>query len=123
MDIRARAKYEVVIVIIIVVLAVALSIGLYAGRTKIYNGKRLINELQGMRTAVQLYITLNHSVPPSLETLAKSTFDAGDETQRPYIENLPINDKGEVIDPFGHPYKYNPQKGYVYSTTPGYENW
>ena len=123
MDIRGRAKYETVIITIIVVLAIALSVGLYSGRAKIHNGKRLINELQGLRTGIELYMMLNKSIPPSLETLAKSTYDAGDGTQRPYIENLPTNDKGQVIDPFGHPYDYDPKTGYVYSTAPGYQNW
>ena len=123
MNARGRAKYEIVIVVIIVVLAVALAMGLYAGRTKIHNGKRLVNELQGLRTGVELYMTLNRSIPSNLETLAKSTYDSGDGTQRPYIENLPTNEKGQIIDPFGHPYKYDPKTGYVCSTTPGYQTW
>jgi type II secretory pathway pseudopilin PulG len=123
MNVMGRAKYEIVIVVIIVVLAVALAMGLYAGRTKIHNGKRLVNELQAMRTGIELYMTLNRSVPPTLETLAKSTYDSGDGTQRPYLENIPIGGKGKMMDPFGHPYKYDSKTGYVCSTTPGYQNW
>ena len=86
MNERGRAKYEIVIVVIVVALVIAIAAGLYAMRTKVFNGKRMIAELSALRSSVSLYMTINKDQPPNLETLFKSTYDAGGGAKRPYVQ-------------------------------------
>lgn len=122
MNVRGRAKYEVVIVAIVVLLAIAIAVGLYAGRSKVHNGKRMIAELSAIRSAVSLYTTTNKALPPNLEVLTKTTYDAGG-SKRAYLEKMKANAEGKLIDPFGKPYAYNMKRGLVASTSPGYGEW
>lgn len=122
MDVRGRAKYEIVVVVIVVLLAIAVAVGLYAGRSKVYNGKRMITELSAIRAAVTLYADTNKAMPPNLETLMKSTYDVAG-ANRPYLESIQINAEGKLIDPFGKSYVYDAKRGMVSSASPGYEKW
>jgi len=123
MNVRGRAKYEIVIVVIIVLLAIAVAAGLYAARTKVLNGKRMISELSTIRAAVMIYANVNKTMPLNLEILFKSSYDAGGGMKRPYLESIKTNQKGEPIDPFGKSYVYDAKRGLVYSGSPGYEKW
>lgn len=123
MDAKGRAKYEIFVVVIVVLLAVAVAVGLFAERSKVHNGKRMIAELSAIRSAVSLYAVVNKEMPPSLETLAKSTFDAGNGTKRPYLEKMTVDTSGKLVDPFGKPYNYDSKRGLVVSSSKGYESW
>lgn len=118
-----RPRYESVIVVIVVILVLVLSMGLYAGRIKIQNGRLLKNELQAMRTAVELHIMRERTLPPDLKTLMKLTYIDGEGQPRPYLDKIFENSTGQLIDPFGNPYRYDPRTGRVYTTTRGYKNW
>ena len=123
MNVKGRAKYEIFVVVIVVLLAVAVAVGLYAERSKVYNGKRMIAELSAIRSAVSLYAAVNKTMPPNLETLAKSTFDAGGGKTRPYLEKMNMDTSGKLVDPFGKPYSYDQKRGLVVSSSKGYEKW
>lgn len=122
MNVKGRAKYEIVVIVIVVLLAVAVAVGLYAGRSKVFNGKRMITELSAIRAAVTLYANMNKALPPSLDTLAKATYDVNGK-QQSYVQNIKTNAEGKLIDPFGKPYSYDPKRGLVSSSSPGYEKW
>jgi type II secretory pathway pseudopilin PulG len=122
MDVRGRAKYEIVVVVIVVLLAIAVAIGLYAGRSKVHNDKLVINELSAIRSAVTLYADVNKAMPPNLETLTKSTYDVAG-ANRPYLDSIKTNAEGKLVDPFGKPFVYDAKRGLVSSTSPGYEKW
>lgn len=122
MNVSGRAKYEVVIVAIVVLLAIAIAVGLYAGRSKVHNGKQMIAELSAIRSAVSLYTTTNRALPPNLEILTKATYDAAG-VARPYLEKMHTNAEGKLVDPFGKPYSYDTKRGLVASTSPGYGEW
>lgn len=122
MNVRGRAKYEIVVVVIVVLLAIAVAVGLYAGRSKVHNGKRVINELSAIRAAVTLYADVNKAMPPNLETLTKATYDAVG-AKRPYLEKIKTDAQGKLVDPFGKPYAYDAKRGMVSSASPGYEKW
>lgn len=120
---RRPAKYEILIVSAVVILSVVLAAGLYSGRTRIYNSKCLINELQSMRQAVENYARINKVFPPDLNMLMKSTYEPSAGVKRPYLEKIASDRKGRPLDPFGNLYAYEPDKGLVHSQTPGYESW
>jgi len=123
MNEKGRAKYEIVVVVIVVALAIAVTAGLYASRSKVFNGKRMIAELSALRSGVALYMTVNKTQPPDLETLLKSTYNAGGGAKRPYVENITANAQGKPVDPFGKPYLYDAKRGLVSSASSGYEKW
>jgi len=117
------AKYEILIVSAVVILSVVLAAGLYSGRTKVYNRKCLINELQSMRQAVENYAMINKAFPPDLNTLMKSAYEPSVGEKRPYLEKIASDKRGRPLDPFGNLYVYDPEKGLVHSQTRGYESW
>ena len=63
----------------------------------------------------------------NLNELATATFHfPGENVQRKYLDYRIQKDgkrSNELIDPFGNPYSYNPQKGWVRSMTKQYEYW
>ena len=121
--IRGRSTLEIVIIIVIVALVVTVSIGIYAGNNRLNKSKALISELQAMRTGIMLYSKINGSTPPSLDVLAKEVYASDNGRDYKFISKVHRNSKGEIIDPFGHAYSYSPSKGWVNSTTKGFERW
>lgn len=122
MNVRGRAKYEIVVVVIVVLLAIAVAVGLYAGRSKVNSSKLVISELSAMRAAVTLYADTNKALPPNLLALVKSTYETGG-VRRPYLEKIKTNAEGVPIDPFGKPFAYDAKRGTVSCASPGYQNW
>lgn len=119
---RKRSTYEVVIVVLVVGLSVALAFGLFSGRNKVNKGRLLMNELSMFRSAISLYNMTNHKYPQSLEELATSTYEV-DLQKRPYVEFIHRSESGNVIDPFGNPYIYEKNSGWISSTSKGYTQW
>lgn len=119
---RKRPTYEIVIVTAIVLLTVALSIGLYSARSRVIKGNLLVSELANLRAAILLYHRLNRATPPDLAALVSTNYEIG-ESKQPYLERLPADSGGELRDPFGGAYRYDPKTGWVSSTTRGYERW
>lgn len=122
MEKKKRATYEVLIVVVVVGLCLVLGLGLYAKRVKVAKGKLLIQELGALRASITQYRILNQKYPASLEDLAKSTFDTG-KGKRLYVEKVQKNSNGKLVDPFGTQYRYDLAKGWVSSTSSGYEKW
>jgi len=121
--IRGRSTLEVIIVVVLVSLVVVLSVGIYAGHNKLNKSKALISELQSMRMGIMLYKKINDANPPSLDVLAKEVYASGGGREHHYLMKVHRNGEGVIIDPFGQAYAYLPKKGWVHSTTKGYEGW
>lgn len=117
-----RSAYEIVLVIVVVVLSVALGIGLYSGRDKVARSKVLIQELAMIRSAVTQFKLVNKKMPESLEELASATYAAGGD-KRGYLSGVARSKDGAIVDPFGNPYRYDSKRGWVDSTTEGFERW
>ena len=117
-----RSPFEVLVVVVVVALTIVLGASLYAGRTKIEKSNMLINEMSGLRSALLLYKIVNHKNAPDLAMLATTDYNMGG-VERPYIEHVPMNASGKIIDPFGNPYLYDPKSGWVSSSTQGCERW
>ena len=121
---KPRARYEWVIIAVVLVAALVVAFGIYNKRDNLNKGKILISELENIRSAVRMYKTMNKANPPSLEALAKLnySFEPG-QPGKPYLSSGMFNSKGEALDPFGHPYKYDTKTGWVVSTSKGFEKW
>ncbi len=119
---RKRAPYEYAVIVIVVVLTVVLSVGLYARRERVRRGQLLVQELSTLRAGVQLYRLLNDRMPQSLQQLAAESYPF-EGHPRPYLQRLPRDADGRFVDPFGNPYRYDPQRGWVHSVTEGFTEW
>lgn len=103
-------------------LGLALLIPWYqASHRRIVAETLLRNQLQGLRTAVQIYLLLNKSNPPHLLAAADGASAKGtsllDDLQ------LTADAKGNLLDPFGQPFEYDRQSGWARSTTEKYREW
>lgn len=117
-----RSMCEVVIVVIVAVLSVIMGMGLYSGRAKLVRSELLSRELSMLRTSITLYKTINHRNPKGIGVLAGESYNTDGES-RSYINHIPGGQGGVAIDPFGNPYLYDPETGWVRSQTLGYEYW
>jgi hypothetical protein len=121
--IRGRSTLEIIIIVVLVSLVVVLSVGIYAGHNKLNKSKALISELQAMRMGIMLYKKISDTNPPSLDMLAKEVYASGGGRTHHYLLKVHRNASGAIVDPFGHPYVYLSNKGWVHSATKGFENW
>ncbi|PIR17789.1 MAG: hypothetical protein COV46_02770 [Deltaproteobacteria bacterium CG11_big_fil_rev_8_21_14_0_20_49_13] len=121
---KPRAKFEWAIIAVVLVAAIVVAFGIYSKRDSVNKGKILISELDNIRSAVTMYKTLNKANPPTLEALTKLnySFEPG-QTGKAYLEKVTISTGGQLVDPFGNPYKYDSKNGWVISTTKGYDKW
>lgn len=86
--------------------------------------KALFYQLQLIRTAIQLYKSIRHVNPRSLEVLVQEEYQFPEESIRRHYIEYPPEEKGNVfVDPFGTPYVYDPDLAWVSSNTPDYEYW
>lgn len=119
---RERTVYEYIVIFAVVVISVSLAVALYAGRAKVRKGHLLMQELSMLRNGIQIYQLVNRQNPSSLAEMESSTYGSGSESRR-YVEPLPKNSEGRLIDPFGNPYLYDPKSAWVHSQTKGFERW
>lgn len=121
---KSRAKYEVVIILLVIIAAVVVAFGISRAQSKAEKSKLMISELEQMRAAITTYVTLNKTTPPDLVDLTKMTysFAPGDQAKN-YLSNIKVGKDGELVDPFGNPYKYDSKTGWVSSSTKGYDKW
>lgn len=114
-------------IVLVVVLTFSLTIATFYFQRLVTKQRILFHELRVMRTSVNLYRAVNNRNPKNLNELATATFHfPGENVQRKYLDYRIQKDgeRGtELVDPFGNPYSYNPQKGWVRSTTKEYEYW
>lgn len=120
---KPRARYEWVVILAVLVGCGFLSFGLMQGRGKAQKADLMRTELAQLRSGVQLYMMVNKQNPSSLETLAKETYNLPGESPKPFLSNLQPGPEGRFVDPFGHTYAYDGQKGWVHSTSSGFEKW
>ena len=118
---------EVSGIVIVVLLTFSLTIATFYFQRLVTKQRILFHELRVMRTSVNLYRAVNNRNPKNLNELATATFHfPGENVQRKYLDYRIQKDgkrSNELIDPFGNPYSYNPQKGWVRSMTKQYEYW
>lgn len=119
---RRRSGYEIAIIVIVVGLALYAGATLSAGRMRVVKETLMRNELSMLRMAVATYKMNLQRFPSSLEDLARESYDEGGEV-RPFVDPSPEIRNGRMVDPFGHPYDYDKEKGMLFSTSSGYVGW
>ena len=96
-------------------------------------------ELANIRTAIVLFASRNKRFPGSLTQLVEEKYLLGDEEfsvhagsvslekrtifKRSYLEPSSVDAQGLVLDPFGKPYRYDPQRGWVSPVEERYGRW
>lgn len=119
-----RSILESVLLLLVFVAILAFMINSYVLEQKVYKEKSLHYELQLIRQGINTFSLVEQRKPNTLVELAVTPCKfPGKTTGKPFVGRLIINDRGEVIDPFGHPYSYDARKGWIASTTKGYTEW
>ena len=119
-----RRAWERPILILIAVAAVAVMVMAFRFEQRLVNQRLLFYQLQSMRKSVDLFKAMEKRNPESLQELARAEFAfPGEERRHRYLESPAMSDRGAFLDPFGHPYAYDLKRGWVKSTTKGYEYW
>jgi hypothetical protein len=119
-----RGIFETVVLLFVFVAVFAFMVNSYIMERRVYREKALLYELSLLRQGVGGFTMMEKRKPANLIELATSSYRLpGDASARRFVDRVIVNDKGEIIDPFGHPFAYNGKKGWVFSTTPGYDQW
>lgn len=80
-------------------------------------------ELKLIRTAVDLYLQLNGKYPLALEYLLREKHSVHGKTgEKPYLEDMRLDERGFIMDAFGEKYWYNANTGNVRSSKKGCED-
>jgi hypothetical protein len=108
---------------LIVAVIIVLGMLMIQERT-LYKGRLLNYQLQAIRTSINLFKAVEHHNPKDLEELAKLQFRFPGETQDRFFLELSVDGNVErFLDPFGNPYVYDPDTGWVKSSTSKYSLW
>lgn len=108
----------------VAVLTVAIFLVSMYFERQLNNQKLMFYQMQSIRTSINLYKAIKGHNPATLRELVFSEYKfPGEEVLRRYIENPNLDEAGDLVDPFGHPYLYDSESGWIRSTTGGYEYW
>lgn len=83
-------------------------------------------ELVNVRSGVELYHALQRHYPADLRNLIlqKYLLPVNDRIiSGDYLIAQSLDEDGNLLDPFGNRYRYDPATGQVASETKGYERW
>ncbi len=112
--------------------------------TRVIKEYAMMSELSNIRTSILMYFVINREFPESLTQMVEEKIivpfrdrKAIDKMKglekeislqpgsiiidRTYLEEMSIDSKGRILDPFGKPYLYDKELGRVKSSTSGYE--
>ena len=128
MDIKSskRGALEVVILIVVFVVTFAFLLNGFLQERNVAKQKQLSLELRMLRNGIALYTVMEQKKPDNLVKLCRSKYLLpGDSKKQGFIDlaSIRVNEKGEIIDPFGNPYSYDKEKPWVASTTKEYSLW
>lgn len=117
---KKRTTIEVIIILVIIIGTAVAAFALYQGRSVNTKDDMLRMELSQIRSVIATYMEMNQTRPASLDALAKFGPVKGESN---LLSNIQKNKKGEYVDPFGNPYKYDPETARVSSSTKDYSNF
>lgn len=93
---KKRPAWESAVIFLTVAVSLWMTVALYAKRDRVFKERLLIYELMTFRNQVAADLLVHRKKPETM--------------------TLPM-------DPCGHPYQYNPETGWVSSSTPSYRHW
>ena len=119
-----RKWWENVLFVVVFIGMLGFVANSYVLEQKAYKQRALYYQLMILRQGINLFTIMEKKMPQNLVELAVGKFKLpGDDASHRYVERFPMAPDGQVLDPFGNPYKYDPKLGWVMSMTPGYEFW
>jgi len=85
-------------------------------------------ELSNIRRAVSFYLMTKGKLPESLRQMTQEKVivpkqDVYVVMEWQYIQDMTIDKEGNILDPFGNRYIYDPKTGRVKTETKGYDAW
>jgi hypothetical protein len=111
-----KRKIEYVIFIVIALLTMGITGAAFRVEQRVAKQRIMFYQLQALRTSVNLFKSVLKRNPKSLRELAEAEFRfPGERRQRRYLDFAQINEEGLIVDPFGKPYVYDPNTGWVKS--------
>jgi len=125
---HGRGKLETILVCSLVGLLIAAILTFYYERI-VLEAKRsaLKVSLANIRLSTDLYRVLNDRYPRDLKDLLAQRYliptREGTIFNDQYLKDQAIDRNGDLIDPFGAQYRYEPTSGQITSSTPGYQDW
>ncbi len=144
MDNKGRTVLETVMALMIIGILLFGALAYIQKASKIAKEYALMSEISNIRSSSMVYMAVNKRFPESLEQLVREKVmvpfndpEAMEELEdmgiamkgggitisRSYLEKVSVDEDGNILDPFGNPYDYDPDTGMVRSPTPGYGNW
>lgn len=124
---KGTGTLETLLVCILVSILIGAVIPYYQQMMQRARESALQTGLVNIRKSIELYRALEGRYPADLKRLVharyvipvrKDTFFSGE-----YLRNQAVDAKGNLLDPFGNQYQYDPKDGTVFSETEGYESW
>ena len=121
--VKERSRFELFVIAVVIVAAVIVSLGLHRARSKVLHAELLMNELFIIRSAVQVYQSINKELPTGLEALYQTAYMVNGAVKHYLNPSEPFIHDSNLVDPFGQLYAYDMSSGWVQSKVPGYESW
>lgn len=124
---RGQGILDTLLVCILVSILIGTVIPYYQGLAQEAREAALQVGLVNIRKGVELYQALQGHYPPDLKNLMHTQFiiPAREDTffSGEYLRHRATDPTGNLLDPFGNRYQYDPSRGTVVSGTKGYESW
>lgn len=124
---KGAGVFETLLVCIMVSVLIGIGIPHYQKLVHEAREAALQTGLANIRKGIELHQALRGRFPTDLKNLVharyiipvrEDTFFSGE-----YLQDQAIDEGGNLLDPFGNRYRYNPKNGIVTSGTAGYESW
>ncbi|MHB8836164.1 MAG: hypothetical protein ACYC9Y_10700 [Candidatus Methylomirabilia bacterium] len=136
---RGAAAFNTLATCILIAILISTGMTYYFRVVRLAREVALRYELANIRTAVVLFTARNKRFPASLTQLVEEQYLLADEEfsvaagqlslekrtifKRSYLEPSSVDAQGQALDPFGKPYRYDPQRGRVIPADERYGRW
>jgi Tfp pilus assembly protein PilE len=133
---------ETAIVVIAVAVLIAIVVNHYGRSITKTRDTAIRSELATLRNTINLFSAVNGRCPANLQELIKAEFALPYKTgpvevkkdeeskfkieekiffKPEYLKSYALDEEGNILDPFGSPYAYDPMQCSVHALTSGYE--
>jgi len=122
----SRSRLESVVLIVVFAAIFVFLLNSVVMEKKVCRERELISELSQLRSGLALYLAMERVMPDNLVQLCTARYRLpGDGMNRAFVEmqDIRVNDRGEVLDPFKNPYRYDKNRLSITTTTEGFQGW
>ncbi len=125
-DQKGFTALETLLVCIVISLLIGIATSYYQRLALEAKEVTLTTGLVNIRNGIGLYRVLQQHYPEDLKNLVKEKYllPVNDKIiSGEYLAAQSLDGDGNLLDPFGNRYRYDPTTGQVASNTQGYESW